>query len=262
MGLPPFCREVDFGLALPPGVRALQTLRGPGCSPAPYDDGSAGPGFNLATHVGDQAQYVAANRAALQTLLPGAPLWLEQVHGSLVLDAGGLYAQPPAADASVSAQARTVCVVMTADCLPVLFCAADGSVVAAAHAGWRGLAGGVLQNTVAEMRARGAGEIYAWLGPAIGPHKFQVGLDVRTAFASLYGADQTLRDQLFVADKTAGGDKFLADIFALARLALATVGVVQVGGGGECTVSLPQQYFSYRREHCTGRMASLIWRDA
>src|SRR6185312_1184403 len=149
----------------PRNVRALSTLRAGGVSRVPYDDGAGGGGLNLGLHVGDQEADVLENRRILRSLLPAEPVWLEQVHGTEVFHANKV-ANVPRADASIATQAGMVCVVMTADCLPVLFCDAGGKIVAAAHAGWRGLAGGVLERTVAAMREAGAGEILAWLGPA------------------------------------------------------------------------------------------------
>ena len=228
----------------PARVRALQTLRSGGVSPAPYD------GLNLGDHVGDLPENVAANRSRLSSVLPAEPRWLQQVHGATVVDGDGLV-QPEAADGVYARLPGVVCGVMTADCLPVLFCDAAGSVVAAAHAGWRGLAAGVLENTVKAMGVPAA-NLMAWLGPAIGPGAFEVGDEVRAAFVT--------------ADRSASGafvpgrpGKWLADIYALARLRLNACGVGQVFGGGFCTVSDRERFFSYRRDGVTGRMASLIW---
>ncbi|MFN3543811.1 MAG: peptidoglycan editing factor PgeF [Thiobacillus sp.] len=206
-------------------------------------------GFNLGDHVGDDPRHVAANRARLREQLPAEPGWLRQVHSARVVELGRDANRE--ADASVSREAGQVCAVLTADCLPVLFCDQAGSVVAAAHAGWRGLAGGVLEATVAAMRVPPA-QILAWMGAAIGPEAFEVGDDVREAFVSQHPA-------------TAAGfvphapGKWLADIYALARIRLATIGVHAVYGGGRCTVSEADRFFSYRRDGVTGRMATLIW---
>jgi len=233
----------------PPGVRALVTLRvhPQGHSVAPYAS------FNLAGHVGDDPAAVAANRAQLRALLPAEPLWLNQVHGVAVADVAK--ASPGiSADASVARAPGLVCAVLTADCLPLLLAARDGSVVAAAHAGWRGLADGVIEATVAAMRMP-AGGLRAWLGPAIGPTAFEVGDEVRAAFCR--------HDARAAAAFDAhGAGKWLCDLYALARQRLAAVGVTQVSGGGLCTYSDAQRFYSYRRDGTTGRMASLIWRAA
>lgn len=228
----------------PANVRALQTLRDGGSSPAPWNS------FNLGDHVGDDAARVAANRARLRTELPGEPCWLRQVHGVEVVDVAQVAAGTEA-DAAYATQAGQVCVVMTADCLPVLFCNRQGTVVAAAHAGWRGLLAGVLENTLAAMHCP-PGEVMAWLGPAIGPDNFEVGDEVRSAFvAHDAAAGEAFRPQ--------AGGKWLADLYALARRRLNAAGVVAIHGGGLCTVADAGRFFSYRRDGVTGRMASLIW---
>lgn len=237
----------------PPNVGALSTTRRGGCSPAPYDDGTGAGGMNLGTHVGDAAHCVERNRARLRSLLPGEPAWLSQVHGATVLDAAQL-ANAPEADASIATRPGLVCVVQTADCLPVLFCDRRGTVVGAAHAGWRGLAGGVLDDTVTRMRAAGAREILAWMGPAIGPQRFEVGAEVLAAFR----ARDAAMASAFTPIVDAPG-KYLADIYALARATLRNAGVEEVFGGGLCTVTDAARFYSYRRDKITGRMASLIW---
>jgi len=241
------CVMADFLIPdwpAPDNVRALQTLRTGGCSPAPWNS------FNLGDHVGDEASRVAANRQLLRASLPGEPCWLRQVHGVKVVDA----ASAPAgieADAAYVRTAGSVCVVMTADCLPVLFCNRQGTVVAAAHAGWRGLLAGVLENTLATMRCP-AGDVLAWLGPAIGPDNFEVGDEVRSAFVEPdAGAN--------AAFQPLGQGKWLADLYALARRRLAAAGVVGIYGGTGCTVADGGRFFSYRRDGVTGRQASLIW---
>ncbi|ENO90188.1 hypothetical protein C666_02980 [Thauera linaloolentis 47Lol = DSM 12138] len=229
----------------PANVRALLTTRAGGCSLAPYD------GFNLAKHVGDVPAAVARNRAMLRELLPAEPVWLSQVHGCAVADAAvadGVLV----ADAVVAREPGRVCVVMTADCLPVLLCDDDGSVVAAAHAGWRGLAGGVLEATIERM-AVAPGRLRAWLGPAIGPDCFEVGDEVREVFVS---RDPEAADA-FVAAPAQG--KWMADLFALARRRLKAAGVGHVEGGGVCTVRDPERFYSYRRDGRTGRFASIVW---
>lgn len=237
----------------PAAVGALSTTRRGGASAAPYDDGNAGGGWNLGTHVGDDAQAVRSNRAMLRALLPAEPAWLSQVHGNRVVDAATV-AGVPQADAAFTTQSGVVCVVQTADCLPVLFCDAAGAVVGAAHAGWRGLAGGVLENTVEAMHSAGARDLMAWLGPAIGPRSFEVGSEVRQAFEARLPDAATA----FVASNTAPG-KYLADLYLLARLALRRCGVDAIYGGGRCTVEEPADFYSYRRDRVTGRMASVIW---
>lgn len=234
----------------PANVKALVTARSGGASHAPWDS------LNLALHVGDDPAHVALNRAWLRARLPAEPFWLEQVHGVDCVRADAepelRRGMPCVADASVSFEAGHICVVMTADCLPVLFCTRDGQHVGAAHAGWRGLLTGVLENTVRNLQSP-ASEVLAWLGPAIGPQRFEVGSEVRAAFL----ASDPASSSAFVAC----GDKWLADIYALARLRLKAVGVTSVHGGGMCTVSDEQHFFSYRRDGATGRMASLIWRE-
>ena len=230
----------------PASVRCASTTRTGGVSEPPYDS------LNLAVHVGDAAPAVAENRARLRRhlQLPGEPLWLEQVHGCRVVDVSGA-GECTAADASVSRERGRVCVVMTADCLPVLFCDRAGTEVAAAHAGWRGLAAGVLEATVDTLGSP-PDTLMAWLGPAIGPGAFEVGAEVREAFTAVHpqAADA------FVARPDG---RWLADIYALARIRLQAAGVVDVYGGGYCTFSDPQRFYSFRREPVTGRMASLIW---
>ena len=238
---------------LPASVGALSTLRRGGVSVAPYDDGQGGGGLNLGVHVNDAPAAVAANRARLRDLLPAEPAWLTQVHGKTVVDAAQVQGAPEA-DASIATEAGTVCVIMTADCMPVLLADLNGKVVGAAHAGWRGLAGGVLEATVAAMRAAGAGEMTAWLGPGIGPRHFEVGAEVPPAFAHL-GADA---GDAF-APLAGKPGKFLGDLPQLARLALARAGVTAVHGGADCTVSDAARFYSYRRDRVTGRMASLVW---
>ena len=238
---------------LPPNVGALATTRRGGVSRGRYDDGLGGGGLNLGDHVGDRAEDVDRNRSRLQPALPSQPSWLSQVHGNRVVDA-----QPAAerqqADASIAVGPGVACAILSADCLPVLLCDTTGRAVGAAHAGWRGLAGGVLQNTVARMQAAGAGDLLAWLGPAIGPQQFEVGQDVWDAFVGL----DANACSAFVALPDRPG-KYLADIYHLARQILRKAGVGKVYGGGFCTVSDTKRFYSYRRDGVTGRMASLIW---
>jgi polyphenol oxidase len=230
----------------PANVRATVTTRSGGVSHAPYDS------FNLATHVGDDPTAVRENRSRLRTALtlPAEPVWLKQVHGVAVVDAaqGGV---EPEADGAFAAQPGTVCAVLTADCLPVLLCNRAGTKVAALHAGWRGLAGGVIEAGVEALSVPGS-ELLAWLGPAIGPEVFEVGPEVRAAFVQ----DDAQAAQAF---RAAREGKYLADIYLLARLRLQRLGVTAVYGGGLCTVTDSARFYSYRRDGATGRMASLIW---
>jgi YfiH family protein len=238
---------------VPANVGAISTLRRGGVSRAPYDDGGGGGGLNLGTHVGDLPAHVAENRSRLRQALPADPAWLTQVHGTRVVDAAEVEGVPEA-DACIASRPGAVCVIQTADCLPVLFCDREGRVVGAAHAGWRGLAGGVLENTLAAMRSAGAGDIMAWMGPAIGPERFEVGSDVLSAFVDRHP------DAAAAFVPVAGqADKYLADIFSLARTILDKAGVQRVHGGGLCTVTDRNRFYSYRRDKTTGRMASLIW---
>jgi YfiH family protein len=241
---------------LPANVGALATTRKGGVSTGPYDDGCGGGGLNLGLHVGDDAESVRANRERLQALLPGRPAWISQVHSVEVVDAATVGPGQPVrvGDASIATEPGVVCAILTADCLPVLFTDLDGKVVGAAHAGWRGLAAGVLGTTVAAMRAAGAGEITAWMGPAIGPSAFEVGADVFDAFAAaLPGAASA-----FIPYPGRVG-KYLADIPSLARAMLARDGVTLVHGGGHCTATERERFYSYRRDGVTGRQASVIW---
>ena len=254
-----------------PRVKALATTRLGGVSTGPY--GLAGDlpgGLNLGQHVGDAPDAVDQNRRILRAALPAEPVWMEQVHGTGVADLDQLTAaevsSPVVADAAVASWRDRVCVVMTADCLPVLLSDARGVTVGAAHAGWRGLCGGVIERTVDAMtqRLRASGQEadptwLAWLGPAIGPSCFEVGAEVRQAFIdAAQPAELAATEAAFVAGGSAG--KFFADLYALARLRLARAGCVDVYGGGLCTMTDAERFYSYRRERTTGRMATLIWR--
>lgn len=236
--------EVDW--PAPAHVRAISTDRLGGHSGTPFGS------LNLGSHVGDDADAVSRNRAALvlQAGLPGEPVWLEQVHGTHVLTLPLTGPQQPA-DASYTCDPGQVCTVMTADCLPVLFCDRQGREVAAAHAGWRGLVDGVLEATLNRFQAPRS-EILAWLGPAIGPTAFEVGAEVRARFI----AEDPAADAAFVAQ---GEGKYLADLYTLARQRLNRAGITQLYGGDQCTYSEPDRFFSYRRDGQTGRQASLIW---
>jgi polyphenol oxidase len=230
----------------PPTVRALSTLRTGGVSAMPYA------ALNLADHVGDEPAAVAANRSQLRSAadLPADPVWLNQVHGAQVADldagmAGG------AADAAICRQPGRVCAILTADCLPILLADASGGAVAAVHAGWRGLAAGVIEGTVRELDVA-PGDLMAWLGPAIGPQHFEVGAEVR--------------DALLQGDPGGGGafapnarGRFMADLPQLARRRLVTLGISRIYGTDACTYAHSERYFSHRRDGRCGRQATLIW---
>ncbi|MEN8176135.1 MAG: peptidoglycan editing factor PgeF [Pseudomonadota bacterium] len=241
---------IDAEWPAPPGVRAGTTTRDGGVSTGPYAS------LNLADHVGDEADAVAENRKRLVDSLrdslgfTGELLWLRQVHGC-GLATVGRDRPGTCADASYADKPGNACVVLTADCLPVLITNRSGTRAAAAHAGWRGLAAGVLGTAVARFPDAPA-DLMAWLGPAIGPGSFEVGADVRDAFVTEDpGAAGCFVD--------GGPGHWLADLYALARRRLAALGVNSVYGGEYCTVSDPRRFYSYRRDGATGRMASLIW---
>ena len=229
----------------PANVKSVITTRAGGVSGGPFAS------FNLGLRTGDDPQAIAENRARLRGLLPQEPKWLRQVHGADVVEADTAM-DAPEADASVARRAGTVCAVMIADCVPVLLADRAGTQVAIAHAGWRGLAGGVIENTVRKLGAA-PGELLAYLGPGIGPRAFEVGADVRDA---LLGRDA--RAATAFTPRAAG--KWLADLFLLARQRLQTAGVDRIYGGGLCTYSDAARFYSYRRDKVTGRMAALIWR--
>ncbi len=235
----------------PANVRALVTTRHGGVSAGPYAS------LNLGDHVGDDPAAVAENRRLLRARLPAEPVWLKQVHGKQCCDAAACSNAkgnpPPEADAAFSRTPGVVCAVLTADCLPILLCDTAGTVVAAAHAGWRGLAAGVIEATVAAMGVPGE-DLLAWLGPAIGPRHFEVGGEVRDVFS----AHDPQAARAFVARPDG---KWLCDIYLLARQRLADLGVCRITSADFCTVRDTQQFFSYRRDGATGRMASLIWLD-
>ncbi|WP_019882141.1 MULTISPECIES: peptidoglycan editing factor PgeF [unclassified Methylophilus] len=227
----------------PANVKALQTTRNGGVSMGVYAS------LNLGDHVKDQPQHVAANRQLLSAYMPSEPVWLNQVHGVRVIDAA-LSSCLESADASFSSRKQVVCVTMTADCLPVLLCDQAGTAVAAIHAGWRSLCDGVIEATIAAMPVP-ANQLMAWLGPAIGPEAFEVGGEVRAQFM----AQDTQAESAFKAK----GDKWLGDLYTIAGQRLQTLGVTQVYGGGRCTYSEPETFFSFRRDGDTGRMGSFIW---
>lgn len=227
-------------------VRALSTTRHGGVSAAPYAT------FNVGDHVGDDPAAVAANRARLRACLPGEPCWLRQVHGTRVVEAQP--GQPaPEADAAFTRVPGVVLAIQAADCLPVLLAARDGSVIAAAHAGWRGLSGGVIENALAAMQVDPAA-VQAWLGPAIGQDAYQVGGEVEAHFT---WADPRAA-AAFRPDPVQPG-RYRMDLYALARQRLAASGVGAIHGGGFCTATDAGRFFSYRRDGPTGRMASLLW---
>ena len=228
----------------PERVKALVTTRSGGVSRGPYAS------LNLGTRVGDDARAVAENRARLSARLPSEPRWPQQVHGIGVVQADRAAAEATA-DGAFTRVAGVVCAVQIADCLPVLFCDRDGTRVAAAHAGWRGLSAGVLEQTVSSLGAT-PDALMAWMGPAIGPQKFEVGADVLEQFTSddsgAGAAFEPLRE-----------GKWLADLYALARRRLSRAGVTAIFGGGLCTFSDPTRFFSHRRDRVTGRQGAFIW---
>lgn len=236
----------------PDNIQAYSSTRLSGASQGVYA------GLNLAQHVGDKPQRVAQNRHQLAVALelPNEPFWLNQVHQASALNTsiqqhGAKNSVAPNADASFSLQANHVCAVMTADCLPVLICNSRGNKVAAVHAGWRGLAGGAIENTVAALNER-PGQLLAWLGPAIGPQAFEVGEDVRRVFVDKF----TQAEVAFIQNRPG---HYLADIYQLARLVLSNVGVKAIYGGEYCTFNDAHHFYSFRRDGTTGRQASLIW---
>lgn len=243
-------RQVPFFHAewpAPANVKTLITTRQGGVSEGSYRS------LNLGVHVGDNPEHVHQNRMIIQQQMNLPVVYLNQVHGTAVVEAGSHIGTVVDADASVDRTATAACAVLTADCLPVLFCDRAGSVVAAAHAGWRGLSGGVLKNTIAAM-AVPPENIMVYLGPAIGPEAFEVGQDVYDVF---YAQNPSMEN----AFEPIGGGKYLADIYALARMGLQREGVTMIYGGEDCTVLGRDTFFSYRRDKTTGRMASIIWLD-
>ncbi|MGB3288448.1 MAG: peptidoglycan editing factor PgeF [Burkholderiaceae bacterium] len=239
------------------GVEYFSTTRRGGASTGPWLS------LNLGLHAGDDGEHVAANRKRLGAMLPSEPVWLKQVHGADVVDAdrlaGGIPGQAmergvPVADAAVTATPGRVLAIMTADCLPVVLASATGGVLGAAHAGWRGLAAGVLENTLQAMRERAPANAQwrAWIGPAISQRHFEVGDDVHQAFV---GGDPAVA--VFFAEK--GNGKWLADLPSIARHRLRRAGVANIELSGQCTYGQADLYYSYRREPVTGRLATLAW---
>jgi polyphenol oxidase len=229
---------------VPDRVHAFMTTRAGGVSDGPYAS------FNLGMHVNDAAKSVESNREQLFAAVPGKPLWLNQVHGTDVV-AAHLSSPGPTADAAWTNQPGIVCSVLVADCLPVVLADREGTVVGVAHAGWRGLAGGVIENTVNAM-GKPASDLVAWLGAAIGPEAFEVGQDVHDAFVA-HDVEAS------VAFRRRAGGKYLADLYTLARQRLNGMGVFAVFGGGRCTFTEADRFFSFRRDKTTGRMAALVW---
>jgi YfiH family protein len=239
---------VNANWSAPDSVRALTTTRLDGASAGPFQ------GLNLGDHVGDDSAAVAANRAfmARNLRLPAEPLWLAQVHGSAVVDAG-VAGQGVQADAAWTDRAGVVCAVLTADCIPLALATRCGTRVAAVHVGWRGLVAGVVENTLAAL---GSGrELVAWMGPAISRRGFEVGPEVVEV---LSGDDEEARSCF----RPGAGDRSMADLFGLLRLRLNRAGVVDVAGGEYCTFSDPERFYSHRRDGLSGRMATLVWRAA
>lgn len=232
----------------PPNVKAFQTTRLGGMSQAPYNT------LNLGDHVQDNHIHVAYNRQLLNTFVPTEPVWMNQVHGTRVIDAT-LSRCKETADAAFTQTKEVVCVTMTADCLPILICDTLGTVVAAIHAGWRSLCEGVVEQTIHTIRERQPhiepAQLMAWLGPAIGPQAFEVGEEVRRQFI----AQDHHAELAFLPH----GDKWLCNLTMIARQRLKKLGIVAVFGGHECTYANPEKYFSFRRDGVTGRMATLIW---
>ena len=244
----PALLEVEW--PAPGEVRAAFTLRGGGVSAAPWDS------LNLGAHVGDAPEAVAENRSrvAVRLALPAEPLWLQQVHGARVHDADAKsHASAEPADAIVTRAAGRVLAIMVADCMPVLFSSLDGQVIAAAHAGWRGLAAGVLEATIDAMRVA-PGQLCAWLGPAIGARHFEVGEEVRAAFVAVH-ADAAAA---FTVNER---QRWHCDLAWLARHRLMAAGVRHIAGADICTYAERERCFSYRRDGRTGRMAALLWRQ-
>jgi hypothetical protein len=234
----------------PKHIHAFSTTRLGGCSSGLYA------GLNLGERCGDDPARVAANRLRLSSGLPQAPVWLYQVHGTDVVEliADQNHLSSPQADAVWTASSQQVCAVLTADCLPVLFCDVAGTRVAAAHAGWKGLLHGILEHTIYSLGCPPE-NILAWMGPAIAQPAFEVGPEVRTAFI----ARQAQAEQAFIPGRE---DRWHADLYALARMRLSALGVHQVFGKPNCTYSDPHRFYSFRRDGTTGRMASLIWLEA
>ena len=246
------CEGIEFiepEWPAPSTVRACCTTRRGGVSRPPFDR------LNLALRVGDDPDAVTVNRARLaaRLLLPASPLWMRQIHGTRVLEAEAAGADP-VGDACVARSPGPPCAILSADCLPVLLCSRDGGTVAAAHAGWRGLAAGVIENTVAAMRTP-VREILAWLGPGVGTAAYEVDAEVRDAFVCRHREDTN-------AFTPRRPERWTADLASLARARLLRCGIAAVHGGERCTHSDPERFYSFRRDGKTGRFATLIWIEA
>ena len=248
--------KIEPSWAVSQRIQAFCTTRQGGLSQSPFNS------LNLGLNAGDDSTDVLQNRSILRSTLPAEPLWLKQIHGITVstpVSRSALGEGPFEADASVTNIPNEVLAILTADCMPVLFTSKSGDVIGAAHAGWRGLSGGVLENTIDEMMALSPGlttsDISAWMGPAIGPSAFEVGEDVLQAFAQ---QGQDILSKAFTPIIGTPG-KYWADLYLLARDRLRTLGIEQIDGGGFCTANDPERFFSYRRDKVTGRFASLIW---
>ncbi len=252
----PLAQAIKPQWAAPARVGALMSTRHGGVSMPPFVS------LNLGLGSGDAPSAVASNRARFAAALGAQPFWLRQVHGATVVQASraGLGLPAPQADASFTAEPGVACTVLVADCLPVLFAAANGRAVAAAHAGWRGLAAGVLQASLERVCAA-AGcapvEVAVWLGACIGPRQFEVGADVLAAFAPL--TDEHLAALFTPCPRADGAMRWLADLPGLARRVLRQAGVTDVASLDACTVEQPDSYFSYRRDGASGRMAAAVW---
>jgi len=233
----------------PPQVKSFTTTRQGGYSQSPYNE------LNLGFHVGDDPHHVSQNRSLLKNHLPQEPFWLEQTHSDIALEALSTFQEnPPTGDASYTHHPHTVCCVLTADCLPILLCNEEGTQVAAIHGGWRGLAKGILEKTILQMNIP-PHHLMAWLGPAIGPQQYEVGIEVYDAFLQ----KNSLHEKAFLPQ---GEKKWLANLYLLATQQLNQLGIQRVYGGEYCTFSNHDLFFSHRREGTTGRMASCIWLEA
>ena len=232
----------------PPNVRAFVTTRHGGVSPGEYAS------MNLGVNSGDDAANVARNRLIVRACLPSAPHWMKQVHGVETADLDRIESgDAPRADAAVTGEAGRVAVVLTADCMPLFLCDARGTRVGVAHAGWRGMAAGVIEGAVRSLGGE-PGDVLAWMGPAIGPAAFEVGPEVRAAFMDV----DARAASAFVPH---GGAKYKADLYALARQRLERAGVRAISGGGFCTYREADRFFSYRRVQASGRMGAFIWME-
>lgn len=237
----------------PKWIQALTTLRSGGASVGPFQS------FNLANHVNDDPAAVLKNRDFLkkQAKLPSDPIWLQQVHGTRVIHVEDFHPSdpPPEADAAISTTPGKIASVLTADCLPILLCNDAGAEVAAIHAGWRGLASGIIETTVAALTSNGE-QLLAWLGPAIGPTAFEVGEEMKSAFTQ--PKDETAFKP-FISQGSNTEQKWTADIYQLARFRLQALNITRIYGGDYCTFSEPERFYSFRRSNPTGRMATIIW---